>query len=83
MATYKTARKAKREVAESKMKLAYEQLGNFQNIMNSMSTLYNKLENYDGIISKDKLDSIANLINLEERLNLTEAQIKMVTKKYE
>lgn len=83
MATYKTPRTAKREYNESKMQLAYKQLGEFQNIMTNMSRLYDKLENYDGIISKDKLDSIANAINLEEKLSLTEDQIKMVTKKYE
>lgn len=81
--TYKTARKAKRELEQSKTKLAMQQLGNFHSIMQNMSTLYSRLENYNGVITKDKLDSICNLINLEERLNLTPEQIKMVTKKYE
>ncbi len=58
------------------------QLSNFQNILSSMERLKTLIDNYNGVISADKLDSIAKLIALENKLSLTEEQIKMVTKHY-
>lgn len=80
--TYKTARKAKREYIMERRKEGLRQLNNFQNILSNMEKLKTLIDNYNGVISADKLDSIANLINVENKLSLTEDQVKMVTKHY-
>jgi len=80
MHTY--SKKGHRKFKLDNNKEALKQLNNFGNILNNMNELDKSIENYQGIITDDKLNEIANLINLEKRLSLTEDQVKLVTKKY-
>lgn len=63
-------------------KNALKQINNFSNILQNMDILNREIENYNGIITEDKLNTIAHAINLEKKLYLSEDQINIVLKKY-
>jgi len=62
-------------------KSALKYLKNFSSTLSNMHALHSNLENYDGVITEDNLNTIANAINLENKFNLMPAQIDIVTKK--
>lgn len=80
MATYN--KRGYRKASIENRKNALKQLNNFSNILQNMEILNKEIENYNGVITEDKLNSIAHLINMEKKLHLTDEQINIVTKKY-
>jgi len=81
MATF--TKNGSRKFKLDNQKNALKQINNFGSILANMNILNQEIDNYQGIITPEKLEEIITLINLEKKLNLTEEQLQIVKKSYE
>lgn len=80
MATY--IKNGNRKHYLNKTKQATKDLSNFTSIIQEMERFDKAIMNYDGVINPDKLDYICKLIADENKIKLSEDQMKIVKKKY-
>lgn len=81
--TYGNAKQSIKRSVLKKEKEALRQLGDFSNIVMNMERLNEAIDNYEGLIRPEDLDSVCDKLNKELKLKLTEDQIRIVRKQYE
>lgn len=81
MATY--TKNGMRKYKVESQKDALKQLNSFGDILQRMNNLDLLIEGYDGQITQSTKKIVADELNREHKLKLTDSQIDIVLKKYE